>query len=268
MKKIKDKKKRNYNETTVIIVILTCASFLISIIIDYALHNISDTAKDEMQVLIDNAEENRDILFMNTINGTMLYVPINQKEAIAEATGMNGSKSVYLFMQTGDTVTLTDDVLVTKQKNIYKMMYAFFDYGKVSYKDNKYICLVSGTDKVIELIKTGWSLTEGQTLGALNNFSATSTDNTKIELVITSSDKSDFEFAINLYVDKKAYSIYHGITINNTIEMSMPVELYDYNSYAGLKTSDEHLDKYLQTVLDFMYEVAGKLNLDKLESIN
>lgn len=207
--------------------------------------------------IVNTSVENRDIIFANTINGTMMYVPVTEKEAIAEATGNNGEKGYYLFTQLGDTITITNDFMITQQQDLYDMMLSILKLGKTSYENNRYVTNMKGTDKIIDMIINEWGLTTGQTLGALNNYGATTTDDTILELIVIDLEEPNiFEFAINIYVEDIAYSIYHGLTLKNKVYKAFPHELYDYRKLEGLSTDDERALDYLNIMTDYYKEIA------------
>lgn len=210
----------------------------------------------EAKEYITTVKGNRDILFMNTINGTMMYVPVSENEAIAEATGNSGGKGYYLFTLLGDTVTISDDFMISKQQNMYDMMFSMLEVGLTVKKDDKYITTISNTDLIMKLMTEKWGLTEGQTMGALNNYEALSSDDVQLELILKPGESEHFEFAINIYVEDKVYAIYTGISIANDINKAIPHELYNYRTYEGLSTGDERAAGYLQTMSDYFKEIA------------
>lgn len=216
--------------------------------------------KEQAQYIINTAKSNRDILFANTINGNMMYVPVSEKEGIAEATGFNGEKGYYLFTQLGDTVTISDDIMVSNQKNLYDMMLGILENGRTTKIEGCYTTKIKGTRKVIDLLSNKWGLTEGQTMGALNTYGAANTDNAQLELQIKSGDMTHFEFAINIYVDKKAYVVYRGVSLANNAYKTFPPELYAYRTYEGMRTDDARAFDYLNLMNEYFKEVAILIN--------
>lgn len=237
-----------------IILIFVIFTAVLSLIPDY-LYKLYIISK------IEAAEQNRDILFIETIDGTMLYVPVSQKEAIAEATGVDGTKGLYLFTQTNNTVTISDDIMITYQSNLYTILKSIVEEGQTDLKNDAYIAKIKGTSNIINIVANKWKLSEGQTMGALSLYEIDKTDNAQLELVLSEKSKGNFDFAVNLYVNDKAYTVYRGVALANSLNLPFPPELYKYNKYAGLKTDDEKVQEYLKYVIDYFYTVSQSLKL-------
>lgn len=248
-------KVRKYIIQSTLIVVMLLAVAVVSLLFNSG-------NKEQAQYIVDNAKTSRDVLFTNTINGTMMYVPVSNNEGIAEATGNNGEKGYYLFTQLGDTVTISDDIMISNQQNLYDMMLSIIKVGKTHKEEEVYITTIKGTAKIIKLLTEKWKLTEGQTLGALANYGATNVDDARLELQVKSTEGSHFEFAINIYVEDKAYVIYRGVSFKNNVDKAFPPELYAYRSYEGMRTDDARAFDYLVTMTEYFKEVAILLNKD------
>lgn len=261
MSETKTEKSKKIKKSTLCITGILCTL----LIVITALFICSKAGLNEARGYIETIKNNRDILFMNTINGTMLYVPVSEDEAIAEATGTNGGKGLYLFTQMGDTVTISDDILISKQQNICDMMLSIIETGWTVKEDDRYITEIKGTSKIMELMTEQWGLSEGQTLGSLNNYGAVNSDKVRLELIVKPDELKHIEFAINIYVDEKAYSVYQGISLANDIQKPFPPEIYNYRQYEGISTDDERLENYLKTVIDYFKTVAEVINVNDIK---
>ena len=208
MKKVKNPDRTNY----VLILLGILALALTALLIFAGKFGGAQTAIK----LVQTAKENHNIIFTDTINGTMMYVPVSETEGIAEATGTSGSKGYYLFTTLGDTVTLSDDILINQQQNLYDMMLSMIETGITIKKQDYCETSIHGTEAIIKLMTEKWGLSQGQTMGALNNYGADTTADTTLELVLKTTDKTNFYFAINIYVEDKAYAIYNGYTLTNS----------------------------------------------------
>lgn len=255
--------KLNFKTCLVLVGLTICVTLFIELLMQL----IGMGGVNESMKLVNTAKQNRDILFAETIDGTMMHVPVSENEAIAESTGTNGSKGYYMFTRLGDCVTITDDILISQQQSLYDMMLSMLDSGVTVVKDDCYVTTIRKTDKIMQLMVKKWGLTEGQTMGALNNYGATETDNTHLELIVKPNNVTHFEFAINLYVEDKAYAIYNGISLANDAEKSIPHQLYDYRKLEGISTSDERAKEYLTEFTDYFKEIAVLIT-DSTKEVN
>lgn len=252
MKKLK---KLNITSSYLPIILLGGALAVAITLIIFALR-IGGAQANELIVL---AKTNYNIIFTDTINGTMIYVPVSDTEGIAEATGTSGSKGYYLFTTLGDTVTLSDDIMINQQQNLYDMMLSMIETGITIKKEGYYVTSIHGTEAIMKLMTEKWGLSQGQTMGALNNYEADKTADTTLELMLKKVDATNLFFTINIYVEDKAYTIYNGCTLaNSAYELlnPIPVELYNYRVLEGFKISDERVLSYLELLKTYFKEVA------------
>ena len=213
-----------------------------------------------MLVQLQEYRDNLYPLFSETIDGYMLSVPINDKESIAEFTSLK-SKGFYLFTQMGTCVSISDDIMVSQQHDLYNMMIDIINNADHVYNNDGTNCAdITGTSNIMRTMVDNWGLTEGQTMGSLSVYKATETDNTRLQVQLKE-ENNRLYYAINLYVDETAYKIYNGSSYEQPYNgpTTMDNFLYEYRKYEGLSTEDESASPYLNAVIKCFMDVSAGL---------
>ena len=212
---------------------------------------------------IEQCEEKNDVIFGETQNGSFLFVPINADEAALEMSGPAG-ESLTLWLSTGNTVTVSDDVLVTNQVNMYKMLYAVINRGQLTEKNGNYVATINDVENIHALMTEDWRMSEGQVLGSLSCYDEDLTSDMSMELIV-SKDGEDVYFDLNLFVDNTGYKLYRARFIEQSAELPSPdIELYNLNGVNTLSADQNAKDAYAQRVIGYFYKLAVYLDVEEL----
>lgn len=258
------KELKNFCKTYALKIVLAAFAIgLVSVAIAFLV--LADTL--QVKKIYTTYEEAGYVIFATTQDGSLLYVPINDKEAVMEQSSASG-ESLYLWLETGQTVAITDDVIVTNQVGLYDMLIAVTDAGITKKENDNYVSTVTGLDNVFDLMTQQWQLTEGQAMGSLacyNNKLASS--DVTMEL-ITNKDNENVHFKLNLFVDNTGYTIYEGRLLKQN-EPDLPkfnVDMYNLNGISTLSKNDNLVKAYVENAINYFYELALFLDVEELST--
>ena len=242
------------------VAVIVCVLIAISI---YALNIDAYKVKN----IYNNCEKAGDVIFATTQDGSLLYVPINDKEAVMEQSTAVG-ESLYLWLETGYTVSITDDVIATNQVGLYDMLIAVVESGRTVKQDGNYISTVTGLDKVFNMMTRKWLLTEGHAMGSLSCYNENlASANVSMELV-TRTEQEKVYFKLNLFIDDTGYTIYNGRILEQH-EQDLPkfdAELYNLNGIVTITKNENMVEAYAKNAINYFYELALFLDVEELDT--
>lgn len=237
-------------------------------------------SKTDMIAILNGKAYKGNIIFAETHQGSLTYIPINEKEAVMETSSDTG-KSLYLWLETGQTITITDDVIVTEQANLFDMLKAVIfksrlidikiKNGKNSLfgRDDTYIFYVNGVENISELMTKDWCLPEDQATDSLTCYDESLNKDINMELIIETKDKDVF-FELSLLVDDISYCIYSGrfLKQDQTHLPQFEVDLYNLNSINTAQHDQQIVDAYIEKANEYFNKLSTFLIIEDFEQVS
>lgn len=229
--------------------------------------------------VLNSLEQDKNVIFAETQSGALMYIPINDKEAVMEASADTG-ESLYLWLETGQTVTITDDIMVTKQVNFYDMLRAVINRSAtkdiklnashldINNNDRTYIFTIKNVKNVLDLMTNGWQLSDGQTAGSLSCYDGSLNKDMSMELIIKTEGENTY-FKLNLFVENTGYCIYNGRFLKQNAERlpQFEVDLYNLNGINTISPVQERVDDYAHKAIDYFYKLSTCLDIENFENL-